>query len=470
MGFLLLPLYTRAIDPAQYGTLALLISVSAAVAIVFTLGLDLAIFRTFFELSREPSRQREFVNSVWRFLVCFPLVGAVAIGAVAWPIIGSGERVTGLDLLLALVGAALYVAATTVPLAVLRAQQRLRDYIAVTGVTALANAGLTVLFVVVLDGGVRGWLLATVAANVIALLAAAVIVPWRRAVPYRSAGVRRSIRLGLPLVPHFLSHWALQLADRIVLAGIVSAGALGVYSLAANLALPVMILVQALNQGFMPTYARAGTESGHEENLANVVTMQATLVTLVCAGGALLAPPFVSILVPASYAGAGTLISWLVLGYGFLGLYYIPMNGASLGAGRTRFVATATLLAAATNIGLLFWLVPSGGLKFAAIASAGGYAVLLVGIFIYSRKPGNPVRYRWRTLAGIFALGGASFAGGTITTPSTGLRGLIPRGLWILALGVALLFVHKEARATMRAWSRSARQAIRFKAPRAGAG
>ena len=37
------------------------------------------------------------------------------------------------------------------------------------------------------------------------------------------------------------------------------------------------------------------------------------------------------------------IIAWIVLGYGFLGLYYIPMNGTSLGARRTRFVAVATL-------------------------------------------------------------------------------------------------------------------------------
>src|SRR5712692_10148241 len=61
ISFLLLPLYTRAIDPSQYGTLSLLLAISSAVAIALTLGLDFAVFRTFFQLEHDRARQRELV-------------------------------------------------------------------------------------------------------------------------------------------------------------------------------------------------------------------------------------------------------------------------------------------------------------------------------------------------------------------------------------------------------------------------
>ena len=70
------------------------------------------------------------------------------------------------------------MAATTVPLALLRAQQRLRDYIVVSSCLAGATAVLTVTLVVVLDRGVTGWLLAMIGANFATLVAAVVVVPW----------------------------------------------------------------------------------------------------------------------------------------------------------------------------------------------------------------------------------------------------------------------------------------------------
>ena len=83
------------------------------------------------------------------------------------------------------------------------------------------------------------------------------------------------------------------------------------------------------------------------------------------------------------------------MGYGFLGLYSIPMNGATLMAGRGRFAWVATVGSAGLNIALLFVFVPNYGIKAAAIASAVGYLVLLVTISIYAHARPNPIRYRW---------------------------------------------------------------------------
>jgi O-antigen/teichoic acid export membrane protein len=441
ISFFLLPLYTRAIDPSEYGTLSLLLAISSAVAIVLTLGLDFAVFRTYFQLERDPPQQRELVDSLWKFLVVFPTSAALIVGAAAWAVLGDAGRIRGFDLLLALLAAALNVAGTTLPLAVLRAEQRLRNYLTITITTAVASAALTLVFVVVLDRGVRGWLVGMLIANALGLATAAIVVPWRRSDSYRSDLVRRSIRFGLPLVPHFLSHWALQLADRAVLAALVSGGALGAYSFGANLALPVMILVQALNQGFMPMYARAGAGRHHLGELSDAVVLQAAAVTLITTAGALLGPPLVGIVAPSSYGNAAPVVAWIVLGYGFLGLYYIPMNGVSLAAGRTRFVAVATGLSAAINLGLLFLFVPNHGIRAAAIASAVGYGALVIAIFFYSLGADNPTHYRWRTLLTMFSVGTAAFAGATLTTSASDAMALAWHFAWLILATLAIAFV-----------------------------
>src|SRR5205823_6704423 len=217
-----------------YGTLALVLSISSAAVIVFTLGLDVSIFRMYFQLEADPPRQQQFVRTVWAVVILVPLAAAIAGGGALWPIVGHGRLFGGVDLLLALVGSALNVAAATVPQTILRAQQRLRTYLTVTVVATGTNAALTAAFVIGFDWGVRGWLASIVVANVLTLAAAARAVPLRAPKwPVDRPLLRSTLSFGLPLVPHALAQWALQLADRVVLAGLVGAGALGVYSLAS---------------------------------------------------------------------------------------------------------------------------------------------------------------------------------------------------------------------------------------------
>ena len=438
IGLITLPVYTHFVAPAQYGAFSLLVTISTAVTLLFTLGLDIAVMRIYFQLAESARRQEQFVNSVWAVLIVVPLTAAIVLGAVAWPLVPAHARFDGLELFLALLSSATSAAATTVPLAVLRAEQRLRAFLILTSFATIATSGLSLLFVVGFGWGIRGWLGAVVVANVLIFGVAAVVVPLQRGLGIDFGLIRYSLKFGAPLVPHSLAYWALQVADRVVIAGMVSASALGVYSLAANLGLPVLILVQSLNYGFMPAYARAGAGLTSRQELEPVVVLQATVVTLICAACALLAPPFAEMVTPGSYGHAGPLVPWIALGYGFLGLYAIPMNGVSLGAGRATFAFIATGGAAATNIALLFLLVPYGGIRAAAISAAAAYAVLLVAIYVYAHRPTNPVQYRWKKLVAIFAVFGLAYVAGRLTSSdSGGLTSLAVRVAWLVGATLA---------------------------------
>jgi len=434
LTFLLLPLYTHALSPSEYGRLGVILMVTTAGAILFSLGLDFALFRNFFQLASDPSGQRRLVSSTWSFLIVASLGAACVLSAVIAPWLPPDAIVRPTELTVGLVGAALFICATTVPLSLLRAQQRLRDYLVLNAISAGATTTFTLALVVGFEMGVPGWLLAVLLANLVAVMSALWIVPWRWPRPFDQHLVRGTLLLGLPLVPHFLGHWALQLADRAVLAGIVSTATLGVYTLAATLSLPALILVQGLGQGFMPTYAAAATSDVERSRLPSVVTLQVVGVLVICLVIALLGPALVDIAAPAAYHGAAPLIPWIVLGYAFLGLYGVPMMGLSLGMGRTQFVWMATAVAAAVNLALVYALVPAYGILAAAIASAIGYLMLLLGVGWHSRSPLNPVRYEWSRLLRAVAVVAAVYTAATLTTGDTGIVNVLARVAW---LGVA---------------------------------
>jgi O-antigen/teichoic acid export membrane protein len=437
VAFLLLPVYTRVLTPAEYGTLSVLLAVTSAAGIVFAFGLDMGLFRSFF--LHTDDRRRVFVGSVWRLLVVAPVLASVVCALIAAPFVHGIPRVTPLDVFLALLAGALYVGASAVPLVVLRVQRRLRDFLVLSLVDAIATPSLTLILVVGLHEGILGWLIASAASNAILLVAAFRIVPWERGVPFERDTVIGAVRFGATLIPHAFALWALFLIDRGVLAGLVSAHQLGVYSLAANLAVPVAIAITSLNQAMMPAYASAGVHPEQRDHLADLIVIQLTGVFAICLTGALLGGPVLLVVAAHSFHQAAPLVAWIVLGYAFLGLYFVPMNGITLGAGRSGFVWVVSALGAASNVALLVIFVPSGGITAAAIASAAAYLVLFLCISVYARRPENPVRYRWSQLLPAAALAGAVYAAATLTTPSHGAASIGLRLAWIAAfLGVCV--------------------------------
>jgi O-antigen/teichoic acid export membrane protein len=237
------------------------------------------------------------------------------------------------------------------------------------------------------------------------------------------------IGFGLPTVPHQAAAWALNLADRLVLAGIVSSAALGVYSLGANLAIPVMVAVMSLGQAMMPNWSRAGLGELADARLKSLVTGQVTAITLITAMVALMASPLVDLMAPASFAGAAEVVGWIALGYGFLGLYYIPAGCINLATGRNRLIWIGSTLGAAVNLALLFIIVPGGGIRAAAIASAVGYSVLLMctaGYWLVVRGD-SPIRMPWRSLVVPVVLIVGFWVGADLLLPLNGASGFIAR-------------------------------------------
>jgi len=457
VGVIMLPLYTRAIPPSEYGALGVLLSAYVAVGVLFAAGLEVAITRNYFQLAPEPERRQEFLDSLWRFLVVYPLLASLALALAAWPFLGGAQYVGPLEVLLMLLGAAINAAATTLPLSVLRARQDLRGYLWMAFVAAVVTPALTVLLVVFLDQGIRGWFLATLIANAATLATAVVVVPWHPRGRIKWEVVRLALLFSLPLVPHFFSHWALQLADRAVIAGMVSAADLGTYTIAGVLATPVLMLVFALNQGFSPTYARAGAEKRGDAGLYNMVRLHLTIVVGLTLAGAMFGRSLVEILTAPGYHGAAPLVPWLVLGYGFLGAYFVPMNGATLGAGRSTFAWVATALSAAANIALLLLLVPRYGLYSAAVASAAGYLVLLVLIATWAHARPNPVRYDWLRIGQAVAAGSLAYLGATVTSPDSPAVALLVQTGWLVTFCAAVAVVSFRSQVAVRLRSLSRR-------------
>lgn len=444
-ALLLLPLYTRALSPEDFGQLSLLMAIAIAVGFLLSFGLETAIFRAWFQHEGDPARRQQWLTTVATFMLVGPAVGGLLIIAAFSAVPGDPFGVPNGWIALAVACAALGSMTTVLPFALLRAQERLSAYIALSLIFAATNAAATVTAVVILRWGVPGWLLGTIVGYALTLAVAARITPWpslRRNLLSRP-DLTAALAFGIPLIPHFAANWTLQLSDRFLLAGLVSFSSLGIYSLAANLAISVLLVTSGLAQGTMPSYARARVVAAARGELTQMITNQVRIALLTGLLGALLLPLFVTELLPADYRAAAALCPWLSLAFTLGGLYFIPMNVISLMAGKTAWAWLASGTGAAVNLALIALFVPSQGLVAAAVATAVGYAVLLLTISAYaSRAASEMVAYDWPAVVQGALIAVAAYAIPASLTTDSGLASTAIRAASILAAALFMFGRH----------------------------
>lgn len=397
---LLLPLFAQILSPEEFGQIGIILTLTAALATVAALGLETAVFRGYRQAAGEARGPAAFVNSLGWFGILAPWAVAAVALILLGPVVVAGFELPPIPVVLGAVTAACTASATIVPLAILRAQERLRAYLALTSAQVVISAGLSVFLIVVMDLGVVGWMLASALAGVVVLTRGvlAVGVPLTRHVD-RSL-VLAALAFGLPLVPHALAHWGLAVSDRAILGAFLDQAVVGVYYVAFLFSLPVSLVAIAISQATQPLFASANSAPDQQSTLGRVVSVQSAVVILVGAAAALIGPPASRLILPPDYEEAARFIPLLSLGTTLFGLYLAPMNAISLIAGRTSRVWIITVAAAALNIGLNLVLVPRIGAMAAAMNTVIGYAALLIGVFAYQRSVCDPpLRYEWTRLA-----------------------------------------------------------------------
>ena len=448
--FLLLPFFTRVLSPSEFGQIGVLTTIASGLTVVVGFGLETAVFRGYLRADTQTDSGRVFTNTVVSFGLVAPLSLAGAFAAFGAEAIAPIFDVPVDALRLACAGAGA-TAATLVPLALLRSQERLRDYLQLTALQVVVTPVLAILFVAVLGWSVTGWMLSYALGGGVLLVRGLAILGHRWSFDFNVQQLRNALEFGLPLVPHAMSHWGLSVSDRAILGAFVSAPQVGAYYLAYLFCLPISLVAIALSQATQPLYAVVPVP---DAQIGRVITIQTVLIVLVAIAVAVLGPAVSLTLLPGDYAATASLIPWLAAGSALFGLYLMPMAAVALVAGRTQRVWIITLLAALANIGLNLIFVPRFGTAAAAVNTTIGYGLLLVGVFLYMRRVCDPpIPYEWKRIAmGTLVIGLPSIIAAAVIPPDSVL-GLAARTAVIVAVSILLLIgpFKREAAAVWRA-------------------
>lgn len=436
LGFVVVPVYTRAFSPGQYGVLSVVTATTALVATLSVLALDAAAHRWFLTTEDVADRQTTFATWMWTQLATSAAL--VALGsALAGPLVVLLGLPDGTDDLLRLALLAVPLStASTVALNWYRVRRLPWRAVAVGGGLAVAGAGCSLLLVG-LGHGLVGYFAGQVLAQV-AVAASCVLAlrgGWLSPRRASRARLRAMARYSLPLVPAALGTWVVMLLDRALVKAFAGSEEAGLYALGCTLGALVALVTTAFQLAWGPfALSLAETERDAPDVLARALVLYTWVVGLLAAAVTVLAPAALSVVAPPSYAGAASVVGPIAFSYLVIGLVYIAATGPTL-AGTTSPVAVGTGLAALSTVVLDLALIPRWGRDGAAWATVLSWAIVPVWVFWRGQRV-HPLPFPFRRAAGI---------GGVLAATALALRLLVPdpgaAGLWACAAVVALVGV-----------------------------
>ncbi|MGQ0684320.1 lipopolysaccharide biosynthesis protein [Bradyrhizobium sp.] len=248
---------------------------------------------------------------------------------------------------------------------------------------SLLNVGLSLLAVVSFgweSAGRNGGI--AVSAIAMASVAVAVFTLSRDAAwSFRSKYLAEQVRYGVPLIPHVLAGAFLGTVDRWMVSTQLGAEALGIYGAGAQLGMVMTILADAFVKAYNPwLYAQLGSADANGKYRV-VGAVYVAWPAFVCVGAivGLILHWTSGIFLGSRYADAATVIPWFVLGGTLSGVYFC-MSSIYFFAGRTGLLASCTSGAAAVGALAVWLLVTLLGVQGAAI----GFAVMqgLLALFV----------------------------------------------------------------------------------------
>lgn len=208
---------------------------------------------------------------------------------------------------------------------------------------------------------------------------------WRTAAAGRAnrRHLRYALGFGLPLMPHTLSTYVLNLFDVIIINMVVGAEPAGLYAFAYAIGAIMRSVVGAMNQAWQPIFTDHRS-AGRYDKIGRLAGGYARYVYCAAVALVLFAEEIAMLLADDRYDAALPLVPVIVFGYVALFLYNLYANH-SFYLRRTGLISLATVVASAVNIGLNFWLIPIYGFVAAAWTTLASYLVLLLMHYLTAR-------------------------------------------------------------------------------------
>jgi O-antigen/teichoic acid export membrane protein len=438
VSFIMLPVYTRLLTPADYGVLELLYLTNSVISLVIGMGLESAVSRFYFDYEKEEDRNKVVGTAVVGYggmMIAISLFLMLFAAPMSGLVLESSDQANLLIVSLASLGIGMVL---PVYFAYMRVRQKSFEYmITKVGMTVL-TLGLNILFVVVYPYGVMGVLMATLLTNVVFLILLSITTLRKTGISVKWPLLRDMLKFGWPLIPSNIGAYIVQASDRYFVKEYVSVAMTGIYSLGYKIG---TLVNQFVTSPFLQVWAPRRYElfntEGYEKIYPRIFTYFCTLSLFVGLMISLLAREIIKVVAAESFWEAYKVVPVVVLAYIIFSFHH-HFNIGILMKKATKYVAYVNVLNGVLNVILNMLLIKPYGIFGAAVATLLCFIFKAALTFYFSNRL-YPIHMEWRRVGLLFVMAFiVFFAGIQVETGSlwmdvvakTGIGCLFPLSLF----------------------------------------
>ncbi|WP_283597195.1 lipopolysaccharide biosynthesis protein [Photobacterium phosphoreum] len=368
--FLLLPILTRYLTPAEYGQIAMFQTLLAGIGTFIGFNAVGAANRKFYDDDIDEIVLRQFNGSCIQVLIVSSIIVFIGI------LLFKNQLSEFLAIPTSWILAAVVISAFSFITSMRLGQWQIRSQAKLFGIlqvsSSLMNMLLSLLFVIVLTKGGQGRIDAQIITAIVAAIFSFIWLYKDKLLQikiWKPQQIKEALSFGVPLIPHHVGFFLISAVDRFVINQKLGLSEAGIYMVAVQLSLVMVILFDAINKAYIPWLFERLKRDKHEEKKQIVkYTYLFFIVALLIAGLAfVIGPFFINLIVGDKYIEAGKVIGLLCLGQAFGGMYLMVTNYIFFEK-KTEKLAFITMVTGANNIFLLYIMIDKFGLVGAALA------------------------------------------------------------------------------------------------------
>jgi O-antigen/teichoic acid export membrane protein len=403
IGFIMIPLYTHYLTPADYGTLELLDLTCYIIGIFVAMGVAQAVIRFYFEYTDQKKRDQVISVAMITLWAVFAVVLCVLIllsKQISFIVFKSADFYHLLNIIFISTVVGL---SNEIPLTLLRIQGKSVAYVSISITKLIITLTLNILFIVKFKMGVPGILYSgLIAASLIGVFVTTMTLR-RLKLSYSFPMLRLMLGYGLPLMWTWAGMFIVNFGDRFFLQRFTSLSDVGIYSLAYKFGmLPNVIILSPFLMIWAPKRFDLLKEPNAKDIYSTVFTYFMFLQIFVGLGIVMIIKEVIQLIAEPNYWTAWQYVLPILLAYILNGIYIFVQFGIHL-ENKTKYLAYASLFAAGINIGGNLLLIPAMGIWGAAIATLITYAFLMIYIYVPSQKLYH-ISYQWTRIGHMTAV------------------------------------------------------------------
>ncbi|MFB9846393.1 lipopolysaccharide biosynthesis protein [Oceanisphaera arctica] len=389
--FIMLPILTRHLSPAEYGEVAMFQTLLGALGAFVGITFVGAAGRKYYDDNLSENELAEFIGS------CIQLVLISSVIVFSLFFIFKSNLSEWLALKASYILFAVLVASCSVIITLRLGQWQVKKQAVKYGMLqisqSLFNMLLSLFLVVVLLKGAEGRINAQIVMSLVFVILALMLLKKDSLLMifiWRKDYLAEILRFGVPLVPHIAGGFLLSSVDRFVINQEIGLAEAGTYMVAVQLTAAIGIVFDAINKAYVPwLFEKLKNDKYKDKQRIVKLTYLWFIVIMLGVVLAFFIGPWLVVLIAGEeYAQAGEVVGWLALGQGFQGMYLMVTNYIFFSK-RTGMLSVASMGSGVLNLVLLIVLVRNFDLQGAAIAFAlsMGVRFMLTWLIAHKRHP-----------------------------------------------------------------------------------